>query len=104
MISIISRLIRGIMVALIRFYQIVISPHIGNCCRFEPSCSQYVIEALRIHGVIKGSWLGFKRIMRCHPFGHSGYDPVPGKAPLCSSKVLKCESAKVADEQVENEE
>ena len=80
MTSIISQLIRGVMTALIRFYQVVISPHIGNCCRFEPSCSQYVIEALQIHGVIKGSWLGFKRIMRCRPFGPSGYDPVPEKS------------------------
>jgi putative membrane protein insertion efficiency factor len=80
MTSVISWLIRGVMTALIRFYQVVISPHIGNCCRFEPSCSQYAIEALQIHGVIKGSWLGFKRIMRCHPFGASGYDPVPKKS------------------------
>jgi len=79
MISIVSRLISGVMRALIRFYQIVISPHIGHCCRFEPSCSQYALEALQIHGVLRGSWLGFKRIMRCHPFGASGYDPVPEK-------------------------
>ncbi len=79
MISIVSRLISGVMRALIRFYQIVISPHIGNCCRFEPTCSQYALEALQIHGVLRGSWLGFKRIMRCRPFGASGYDPVPEK-------------------------
>jgi len=79
MISIINRLLCGVMTLLIRFYQVVISPHIGNCCRFEPSCSQYVIEALKIHGFVKGSWLGFKRIMRCHPFGPSGCDPVPEK-------------------------
>lgn len=79
MVSIFSRMMRGVMTALIRFYQIVISPHIGNCCRFEPSCSQYFIEALRIHGVLKGAWMGVKRIMRCHPFGASGYDPVPEK-------------------------
>ncbi|MFO7936350.1 MAG: membrane protein insertion efficiency factor YidD [Kiritimatiellia bacterium] len=79
MIAFFSRIIVGLITLLIRFYQVVISPHIGNCCRFEPSCSQYCIQALRIHGVIKGSWMGFKRIMRCHPFGASGYDPVPEK-------------------------
>lgn len=77
MIAILSRLTRGVLTALIRFYQIVISPHIGNCCRFEPSCSQYFIDALRIHGVFRGSWLGVKRILRCRPFGPSGFDPVP---------------------------
>jgi hypothetical protein len=82
MIPIISRLVCGFMTVLIRVYQVVISPHIGNCCRFEPSCSQYVIEALQIHGFFKGSWLGFKRIMRCRPFGPSGYDPVPAKSDV----------------------
>ena len=79
MFSFISRMIRGFMIVLIRFYQVAISPHIGNCCRFEPSCSQYVVEALQVHGVIKGSWMGLKRILRCRPFGPSGYDPVPPK-------------------------
>ena len=79
MIAFVGRLVRGFLTALIRFYQVVISPHIGRCCRFEPSCSQYFIDALRVHGVIRGSWLGFKRILRCRPFGPSGYDPVPEK-------------------------
>jgi putative membrane protein insertion efficiency factor len=48
-------------------------------CRFTPTCSQYFIEALQIHGVIKGSYLGIKRLLRCHPWGGSGYDPVPVK-------------------------
>ena len=48
-----------------------------NVCRYTPTCSQYFIEALQIHGVIKGSWLGIKRILRCHPWSKSGYDPVP---------------------------
>jgi uncharacterized protein len=72
-----SRAVRWVLTLLIRGYQIVISPHIGSCCRFEPSCSQYFIEALREHGVLRGSLLGVKRILRCHPFGASGYDPVP---------------------------
>ena len=67
------------MILLIRFYQKCISPLMPNVCRYTPSCSQYFIEALQIHGVIKGSWLGIKRILRCHPWGKSGYDPVPPK-------------------------
>ncbi|MXV38793.1 membrane protein insertion efficiency factor YidD [Flavobacteriaceae bacterium Ap0902] len=64
---------------LIRFYQLVISPWLGSNCRFSPSCSQYGIEALKTHGIFKGSWLTIKRIVRCHPWGGSGYDPVPKK-------------------------
>lgn len=61
----------------IRFYQIAISPYLGSNCRHTPTCSQYAIEAIREWGVIKGIWLGTKRIARCHPWGTSGYDPVP---------------------------
>jgi hypothetical protein len=75
----ISRLARGALILVVRAYQVVLSPHIGNCCRFTPSCSQYCIEALRAHGVLKGGWLALRRIMRCRPFGPSGYDPVPPK-------------------------
>jgi putative membrane protein insertion efficiency factor len=71
---------------LIRFYQVCISPvlHIfagpGGGCRFEPTCSQYFLEAVEEHGSIRGSWLGIKRILRCHPWGGQGYDPVPHRA------------------------
>lgn len=61
----------------VRFYQLAISPHFPAACRFTPTCSQYAIEALRRHGPLKGSWLALRRIMRCHPWGGSGYDPVP---------------------------
>lgn len=61
----------------IRFYQYVISPAIGPKCRYTPTCSQYGIEALKLHGPIKGLWLTLKRIGRCNPWGGSGYDPVP---------------------------
>lgn len=64
-------------VVLIRFYQYVLSPMIGPKCRYTPTCSHYGIEALRIHGPIKGLWLTIRRIARCHPWGGSGYDPVP---------------------------
>ena len=68
-----------IMILLIRFYQGAISPLLGSNCRFSPTCSQYFIESLQVHGFWKGSKLGFKRISRCHPWGGSGYDPVPKK-------------------------
>ena len=63
--------------ALIRFYQICISPLKPSCCRFTPTCSQYALEAFRKYGPFKGFWLSLKRILRCHPWGGSGYDPVP---------------------------
>lgn len=64
-------------IVIIRFYQIVISPLTPAACRFEPTCSSYSKEALEKHGFIKGSWLAIKRIASCHPWGRSGYDPVP---------------------------
>ena len=64
---------------LVRGYQVTLSPMFGNCCRFTPSCSNYMIEALQVHGAFKGTLLGLWRILRCHPFGASGYDPVPAK-------------------------
>jgi putative membrane protein insertion efficiency factor len=62
---------------LIKFYQLVISPWIGPKCRYTPTCSHYAVEALQKHGLIKGFILSLKRISRCHPWGGSGYDPVP---------------------------
>ena len=67
------------LIALVRGYQVVLSPMLGGACRFEPSCSNYMIEALRAHGAIKGTLLGLWRILRCHPWGGYGYDPVPPK-------------------------
>ena len=63
----------------IRLYQASISPLLGAHCRHIPSCSQYTIEAIQEWGVVKGIWLGSKRIARCHPWGTSGFDPVPRK-------------------------
>jgi len=62
---------------LVRFYQIVISPLMPATCRYQPTCSHYMAEALQKHGPIKGLYLGTKRILSCHPWGGSGYDPVP---------------------------
>ena len=64
-------------VMLVRFYQIFISPLKPPTCRYSPTCSQYTLEALKKHGLLKGGKLAIKRIMSCHPFGVSGYDPVP---------------------------
>tara|TARA_B100000900_G_scaffold262266_1_gene223513 strand:- start:712 stop:933 length:222 start_codon:yes stop_codon:yes gene_type:complete len=61
----------------IKIYQILISPLLGPSCRFTPTCSQYTIEAIQKHGPFKGGWLGFRRILRCHPWGGCGHDPVP---------------------------
>ncbi len=60
----------------IKFYQYSISPLLPNSCRYSPTCSQYGMDAINKYGAIKGSWLGLKRILRCHPWGGSGYDPV----------------------------
>lgn len=64
-------------VLLIRFYQVAISPFTPTACRFEPSCSNYSLQAFTKHGLLKGGWLTIKRIVSCNPWGKSGYDPVP---------------------------
>ncbi|WP_321494270.1 membrane protein insertion efficiency factor YidD [uncultured Desulfobacter sp.] len=68
---------RQLLSILIRFYQIFISPLLGTHCRYEPSCSNYALEAIHKYGSIKGMILAVKRILRCHPFRPGGYDPVP---------------------------
>ncbi len=71
----IQRLVAAILVSLIRFYQIGISPLMRPSCRFTPTCSQYAIEAIRLHGPLRGGWRAFRRILRCHPWNPGGYDP-----------------------------
>jgi putative membrane protein insertion efficiency factor len=68
---------QSLLILLIRVYRTVLSPMLGPRCRFEPSCSQYTQEAIATHGALKGSWLGVKRICRCHPLHPGGFDPVP---------------------------
>ncbi|MDK1018565.1 MAG: membrane protein insertion efficiency factor YidD [Actinomycetota bacterium] len=65
------------LLGLVRGYQKAVSPFLGQNCRYYPSCSQYTYEAVEMHGVLRGSWLGTKRIGRCHPFHEGGVDPVP---------------------------
>ena len=72
-----KRLLSLILILPIRFYQLSISPLFPPSCRFTPTCSQYAIEAIRRHGPFKGLWLALRRLPRCHPWGGSGYDPVP---------------------------
>jgi putative membrane protein insertion efficiency factor len=66
-----------IILILIRAYQVGISPWLGPACRYEPTCSAYAEQAVRKHGAARGSWLALRRLLRCHPWGGSGYDPVP---------------------------
>ncbi|MFW1677032.1 membrane protein insertion efficiency factor YidD [Pontibacter sp. JAM-7] len=66
----------------VRLYQFLISPLLGPRCRFYPSCSHYMIEAIQTHGPLKGTWLGLKRLARCHPYSEGGIDPVP-PVPHC---------------------
>lgn len=69
---------KKILILIIRFYQMFLSPLKGGpTCRFMPTCSAYAIEALQKHGALKGTYLAFRRIMKCHPFHKGGYDPVP---------------------------
>lgn len=63
----------------VRFYKAAISPHLGSSCRYEPTCSHYFIQAVREWGILRGSWLGIKRIFSCHPWGGHGFDPIPKK-------------------------
>lgn len=68
-----------ILISFIKLYQLLISPLFPPSCRFYPTCSQYAVEALRIHGFFRGSWLAIKRIGKCHPYCEGGFDPVPTK-------------------------
>ena len=70
---------KKIIIFIIKAYQITLSPFLGSNCRFQPTCSQYMIEAINQHGVLKGLRLGLRRISKCHPLGSKGYDPVPEK-------------------------
>ena len=68
--------------AALRAYKLLLSPLFTGACRFHPSCSTYAADALRAHGLVAGAWLTVRRLARCHPFGGSGYDPVPPRRPF----------------------
>jgi len=79
--------IAWLLVQLLRGYQRFVSPLLGPRCRFYPSCSAYALEAVRLHGALRGSWLAVRRLSRCHPFHPGGLDPVPGSDQQSSSGV-----------------
>ena len=72
----INLVLRQVVCLPIKVYQYLISPLLRPCCRYYPSCSQYAENAIKQHGIIKGLWLAFKRLLRCHPWSRGGYDPV----------------------------
>ncbi|RPH01170.1 MAG: membrane protein insertion efficiency factor YidD [Candidatus Pelagibacter sp. TMED153] len=86
-----SKIIIFIHISIIKFYQYLISPLLGSKCRYLPTCSEYYVQSLKIHGLIRGSYLGLKRIFSCHPFkilgGSSGLDFVPEKKKLTKEKT-----------------
>ena len=77
LIRLINFLFGSLFLLLIRLYQYLLSPFLGASCRYNPTCSQYGVEAIRKYGPFKGGWLTLKRIGRCHPWGGHGHDPVP---------------------------
>jgi len=68
---------RALLLGLLRFYKAAVSPWLPPACRFQPTCSEYAAEAVERYGVVRGSWLGMRRLLRCHPFCRGGFDPVP---------------------------
>ena len=74
-----NKLLRRLAILPIRIYQKIISPLLPGVCRYRPTCSEYMAEAIETHGIVKGLYLGTRRLLRCHPWGGSGYDPVPPK-------------------------
>lgn len=78
---------KNLFIAIVKFYRLCISPWFSPCCRFQPTCSSYAQEALEEHGLIKGLYLSFLRIIRCHPFCKGGHDPVPPKKASNASQL-----------------
>jgi putative membrane protein insertion efficiency factor len=83
-----NRLLVCLFVALVRLYQLTLSPMLGPRCRFYPSCSAYAIVALERHGAVMGLWLGIRRLARCHPWHAGGHDPVPEHAARSTRRSL----------------
>jgi putative membrane protein insertion efficiency factor len=75
----------AVLVALLRAYQLLLSPLLGPVCRYAPSCSSYAVRALQVHGPLTGTWLAARRVARCHPWAAGGWDPVPPPGPRRSA-------------------
>ena len=82
------RLAQGLTIGLIRLYQRTLSRLLPAVCRYRPSCSEYAIQAVQNHGMMKGLWLGLRRVLRCHPFAAGGHDPVPWSGPGLADKTF----------------
>lgn len=87
-------MMRGLLVAIVRFYRYFLSPWLGAGCRFEPTCSAYAVSALERHGATIGSYLMVARIARCHPWCAGGHDPVPENAPRLFGRFIQTPSEK----------
>ena len=87
-------MVRRALMALVRAYQLLISPALGASCRFEPTCSSYALQALDRHGAAAGSYLAARRILRCQPWCDGGHDPVPAERPRLFSQLLSPSSTK----------
>ena len=74
------KLINHFLILLIKFYRYLISPYFPSNCRYLPTCSEYAVESFKVHGLFFGLYYSLKRILKCHPFGNKGYDPVPKKS------------------------
>jgi putative membrane protein insertion efficiency factor len=84
-----KRLVLALVLSALRLYRRTVSPLLGPCCRFEPTCSAYAEEAIHVHGVLRGLGLAAWRVLRCHPFARAGLDPVPPRAPLTGTPACR---------------
>lgn len=81
-------MMRALLLGLVRFYRLFLSPWLGSSCRFEPTCSAYSLQALSDHGALVGSYFTVARLVRCHPWCPGGHDPVPPEAPRLFSRLI----------------